>query len=180
MALPSPIVQAQDCQKNWDAIGKQAFSTGDLKMAAYSTPDPGWLLCNGAAVSRTTYGELFRKIGTSYGVGDGSTTFNLPDALGRAPIGAGTGTGLTARTLGQTPGVETVTLTANESGIRDHQHGYQVPSAVGQGASPNLINAGALGSQNTTGVVGGLAGAPASAAHQNMQPSFVINYFIKA
>jgi len=52
-------------------------------------PD-GWLLCNGAAVSRTTYAALFAKLGTRHGAGDGSSTFNLPDMRDRYPIGAGT------------------------------------------------------------------------------------------
>ena len=50
----------------------------------------GWLLCNGAAVSRSTYAALFAKLGTRHGAGDGSTTFNLPDMRDRYPIGAGT------------------------------------------------------------------------------------------
>ena len=52
-----------------------------------------WLLCNGQAISRTEYALLFSIIGTTYGVGDGSTTFNLPDLRGRVPLGKGTGTG---------------------------------------------------------------------------------------
>lgn len=52
----------------------------------------GWLLCDGAAVSRTTYADLFAAISTTFGVGDGSTTFNVPDLRGRVPLGAGTGT----------------------------------------------------------------------------------------
>lgn len=50
----------------------------------------GWLLCNGAAVSRSTYAALFAKLGTRHGAGDGSTTFNLPDMRDRYPIGVGT------------------------------------------------------------------------------------------
>lgn len=155
------------------------FQPGDLKMGAYTTPEPGWLACDGSAVSRIGYSELFKKIGTSYGVGDGSTTFNLPDAKGRAPIGAGTGAGLTARALGQTPGVEAVLLTAAQSGLREHTHNYQVPVPIAQGASPNAINAGSLGAATTTGVNGGLANASATSTHENMQPSFVVNFFIK-
>ena len=77
----------------------------------------GYMFCDGSAVSRTTYSELFGLIGTSFGAGDGSTTFNLPDLRGRAPIGAGTGktidgtTDLTTRTLGSKVGdAERVTL----------------------------------------------------------------------
>jgi microcystin-dependent protein len=56
--------------------------------AASSAPS-GWLLCDGTAVSRTTYSALFTAISTAYGVGDGSTTFNVPDFRGRSVIGAG-------------------------------------------------------------------------------------------
>jgi microcystin-dependent protein len=176
---PVTLVDSPDCQKNWEAIDRRGFNTGDLKMGAYTTPDPGWLLCNGAAVSRIGYPALFSKIGTSYGVGDGSTTFNLPNATGRAPVGAGTGSGLTARTLGDSFGAESVLLTAAQSGLRDHQHTHTVPSAVASGSSPNTINAGALGNANTSGVIGGLANSNAQSSHENMPPSFVVNYFIK-
>lgn len=58
---------------------------------AGSAAPTGWLLEDGSAVSRTTYATLFAVIGTTYGAGDGSTTFNVPDSRGRAAIGAGTG-----------------------------------------------------------------------------------------
>jgi microcystin-dependent protein len=64
----------------------------------------GWLLCDGSAVSRTTYSDLFGVIGTTYGVGDGSTTFNLPDMRAAVPVGAGTSTQFSqneTKTLGQ-------------------------------------------------------------------------------
>lgn len=69
--------------------------------------DPvGWLLCDGRTVSRTTYPQLFASIGTAFGGGDGSTTFNLPDLRGRTIIGAGAGPSLTARALGDDGGEE--------------------------------------------------------------------------
>ena len=49
----------------------------------------GWLLCDGTAISRTTYSALFAQLGTVYGVGNGSSTFNLPNFRDRAPVGAG-------------------------------------------------------------------------------------------
>lgn len=64
--------------------------TGFIGLWGEDTLPEGWLLCNGAAVSRSTYAGLFAKIGTKYGTGDGSTTFNLPDFRDRYPIGAGT------------------------------------------------------------------------------------------
>lgn len=81
----------------------------------------GFMICNGNAVSRTTYAELFAAIGIIWGAGDGSTTFNLPNLCGRASIGAGQGTGLTNRTLGTMAlGEEVHTLTGPESGHPGH------------------------------------------------------------
>ena len=71
---------------DFDEIG---FKTGDIKIQTTSTIPSGWLLCNGAAISRTTYAKLFAAIGTMYGAGDGSTTFNLPDLRDRFIEGAG-------------------------------------------------------------------------------------------
>ena len=65
--------------------------TGAVTDYAGSTAPAGWLLCDGSAVSRATYAALFSKISTTFGVGDGSTTFNVPDCRGKAAIGAGTG-----------------------------------------------------------------------------------------
>ena len=84
----------------------------------------GWFLCDGSAVSRTTYSALFAVIGTTYGTGDNTTTFNLPDLLGRVPMGAGSGTGLTARTLGTELGSESTTLTSAH--IPQHDHTYNI------------------------------------------------------
>ena len=74
--------------------------TGAIEMFAGATAPANWLLCNGAAVSRTTYSALFAVIGTTYGAGDGSTTFNLPNLSDRFPVGRGT----THATLGGTGG----------------------------------------------------------------------------
>ena len=82
----------------------------------------GWLLCNGAAISRTRYANLFNVIGEIYGAGDNSTTFNLPDLRGRFPLGldnmGGTSadvvTAAEADTRGGSGGAETHTLTIDE------------------------------------------------------------------
>jgi len=79
---------------NW--IQLETEKTGVIKMWAGDTTMPtGYLLCNGQAVSRTTYAKLFVVCGTTYGTGDGSTTFNVPDFGGIFPRGAGTSTKLT-------------------------------------------------------------------------------------
>jgi microcystin-dependent protein len=84
-----------------DAEGN-AVETGFIVMSGGATAPPGWLLCDGSAVSRTTYASLFAEIGTTFGVGNGSTTFNLPEMRQRFPMGvAASGTG---NVLGATGG----------------------------------------------------------------------------
>lgn len=94
-----------------------------------NTAPANWLLCDGSAVSRTTYGKLFGVLGTTYGTGDGSTTFNLPDLRQRFPMGkAASGTGNTL---------------AGTGGNVDHTH--SVPAhyhAMGTGADLNITSSG--------------------------------------
>lgn len=87
---------------------------GDVKVVAGATP-AGYLPCNGAAISRTTYAALFAAIGTIYGAGNGSTTFNLPPAAGRVVIGSGGG-----YSAGQLGGAASHTLT--EAQMPRHAH----------------------------------------------------------
>ena len=86
---------------------------------AGSTAPQGYLLCDGSAIDRTTYADLFDAIGTTYGIGDGSTTFNVPDLSGRVILGASQ-----SYSLGTTGGEATHTLT--ESELPAHSH--EVPS----------------------------------------------------
>ena len=69
-----------------EASGSSSPAGSITQFGGSSTPS-GWLLCNGSAVSRSTYSNLFTVIGTTYGVGDGSTTFNLPNLKGKVPVG---------------------------------------------------------------------------------------------
>ncbi len=158
----------------------------------------GWLLCDGSPVSRTTYAALFAAIGINYGGGDGITTFNLPDMRGRTVIGAGHGTGLTARTLSQTVGEETHTLTtaelpAHTHGVADpgHTHPVSTPSGAAFGVALNgtacgvycgtqqqsMAFAAASAGTATTNITIGATGG--GGAHNTMQPSMVLNYLIK-
>jgi microcystin-dependent protein len=77
---------------NWELFGKvDGFDIGDLKFTAHNGAiSDGWLVCDGSAISRTTYAELFDVIGTTYGVGDGTTTFNLPDYTDKFTEGGAT------------------------------------------------------------------------------------------
>src|SRR3990172_12282623 len=76
---------------DWKQVARKTIPSGVMQMFGGAAAPAGWLLCDGAAVSRTTYADLFAAIGTAFGVGDGGTTFNIPHLKGRAPIGGGTG-----------------------------------------------------------------------------------------
>ncbi len=139
-----------------------------IDYAAAAVPT-GWLPCDGAAVLRATYPSLFSVIGTTWGVGDGVTTFNLPDFRGRGTIGSGSGAGLTARTLAATGGEETHLLTTAE--VPAHTHSLVLSSA---GGGDLLVGrgTGALGTYTTSS--SGLDGV-----HNNMQPFVVATKLIK-
>jgi microcystin-dependent protein len=102
-------------------IDKSGRNVGEIiKLGTGSLPF-GFLTCDGSAISRTAYASLFSVIGTTYGTGDGSNTFNLPDLRGRFPVGDGAGIGLTTRLLGQLVGAETHTI--GQSNLPLHTHG---------------------------------------------------------
>lgn len=114
-----------------NSLTSSSVPVGTVIPFAGSTVPAGWLDCNGASLLRSVYYALYAVIGTTYGAVDG-THFNLPDSRGRTIIGVGTGSGLTARALGDTGGFETHTLTEDE-----------LPSvAAGTPAFHNWANAG--------------------------------------
>jgi len=161
---------------------------GDIKHSVRSDDHAGWLKCDGRAVSRATYGDLFLTIGITFGAGNGTTTFNLPDAQGRVLGGVGTGTGLSARSQGQKVGAETHTLTSAEMpehshSITDNGHSHTIPMSgaalTGVGPADDVTQGGAEFSTNssTTGITIDPTGG--GGAHNNMQPTlFIGNVFI--
>ena len=71
-------------------IGDRTVPVGTILMyASHTPPSDKWMTCTGQAISRATFSDLFNRIGTTYGTGDGSTTFNLPDFRDRFPVGTG-------------------------------------------------------------------------------------------
>lgn len=113
--------------------------------AGSGSPPVGWLVCNGAAISRTTYADLFVAIGTLWGVGDGSTTFNLPDLRDRVFIGAGS-----AYAVGATGGATTHNHT-NPNTSADGDHAHTNPSTDSVGGHTHGIS---QGTDVTSGVTG--------------------------
>ena len=98
------------------AGGIEVFPSGTIVGFGNATPPSGFLACNDQAVSRTTYARLFAAIGTTFGVGDGASTFNVPDLRDRAPLGTGTNTSMGAATSGI--GASAVMTSATKSGVQ--------------------------------------------------------------
>lgn len=115
-----------NCQK----IDTALPVTGIVQLYAGSTAPNGWLICNGQAVSRTTYAALFAVIGTTYGAGNGSTTFNVPNLVNKTVRGS--------NSLGKTGGADTVTLSTTN--MPAHTHGAGSLTAASAGAHTHTIS----------------------------------------
>lgn len=124
-----------------DVLSVVTAFTGEFKMMSVATTPSGWLTCDGSAVSRTTYAALFAVIGTTYGAGDGSTTFNLPDFRDCFPVGA-SGT----KAIASAGGAETVTLSSGN--LPSHTHTVTIPvstsTAVNDEPDSTMILGGGL------------------------------------
>lgn len=149
------------------ALLNAMMPVGTILLYGGTSAPTGWLLCNGAAVSRTTYSELFAVTGTAYGTGDGSTTFNVPDFLGRTVIGTGSGSGLTTRARGDKSGEETHVLTTAE--MPAHTHNSIIATAYHQVEWGN----------NDYWGPGATSSVGSDGAHENMPPFGVATYIIK-
>ena len=145
--------------------------TGTELPYAGSVAPAGYLLEDGTAHSRVTQARLFYVIGITYGAGDGSTTFNVPDKRGRTSIGSGTGSGLTNRVQGTKLGEENHAQTLAENGPHDHSY-----SAPANGAETGA-GAGGIFAVSSTGATTGASGS--GTGHNTMQPSEVDLWIIK-
>ena len=145
-----------------------------LPYAGTASPD-GWMLCNGQEVSRETYANLFTVIGDSYGIGDGSTTFNLPDLRGRMPMGldnmggssANRVTNTVADSLGRGAGEEMHQLSFDELPARNSYISHGSASQGDSGGSFSYVN------HVNTDTIGD------NQPHNNMPPYLSLNYIIK-
>ena len=188
--------------------------TGSVVSFAGSSAPVSWLLCSGQTVSRTVYSNLFAIIGTTYGSGDGSTTFNVPDMRGRVPAGLDNmggssanritsgNSGITGTTLGAFGGDERTQSHTHTQASHSHAWSGYAAFVIYVGGSP--ANPGGQFSQGTTytyatnnasygytSYTGGNAygtndtqtptiNSYGSGGSQNVQPTIMLNYIIKA
>lgn len=153
--------------------------SGSMIATARATAPAGWLICDGSAVSRVgANAALFAAIGTTYGIGDGGSTFNLPDLRGRVPVGVdGSAARLDALdALGNAGGAQKHTLIEAEMPSHLHQMSSRswVDNALG-GASGLEAFGGTGGSPTTEGTQSTGGGG----AHNNMQPYQVVHWMVK-
>jgi microcystin-dependent protein len=171
--------------------------TGEITIWGTSTAPTGWLICDGSAVSRSTYSALFGVLSTTYGAGDGSTTFNLPNLKGRVPVGRDASQ-TEFDTLGETGGSKTSALgvsnlpahthTASSSSTTTLSNGTLVVRQEGGGDAKLTANS-SYGPYNTytigaststsTSVSGGGNGTATGDAFSNLAPYIALNFIIR-
>lgn len=159
-----------------DAVpgGFDLIPPGVMMPYAGSTAPDGWLLCDGSAISRTTYANLFAVLSTTFGSGNGTSTFNIPNTSGRTIVGAGTGardgesgtgaisggTALTARALGAWTGKESNTIASTNlpphtHGVNSHAHLFTItsssPSSGGPSSNATSTESAGIGSPSPSG-----------------------------
>jgi microcystin-dependent protein len=157
----------------------------EIKIFAGNFAPRGYSFCNGALLPISQNTALFSLIGTTFG-GDGRTTTRLPNLLGRAPMHAGRGPGLTNRRLGETDGASTVVL--SEQQMPNHNHGISAADEDGGGNNPEeSVTAITERNQRLYRTAGGtrvnmsqsaIASEGGSAAHNNMEPYLGIHFII--
>lgn len=151
---------------------------GEIRMFAGTYAPDGWLKCDGTLLSVASNEYLFSVLGTTYG-GNGVSTFAVPDLRGRLPIHVGQGPGLSPKNVGESLGVESVTLTENQ--MPSHAHVVYGTSELssdrpakaypGTGGSYGPGSSGAIASAKTTATGG-------NQPHENRQPSLAISFII--
>jgi microcystin-dependent protein len=159
---------------------------GEIKMFGGNFAPRGYAMCNGQLLAISQNTALFSLLGTTYG-GNGVTTFGLPDLRGRVPMHFGQGPGLSNRSLGETGGAESQTLTINQMPAHNHR---AIPNSRTANVAdpinsvPGQAPAGSAFYRNSPDPAGGpmdpgfidIAGG--SQPHDNMQPFQAINYII--
>ncbi|KRF00544.1 microcystin-dependent protein [Frateuria sp. Soil773] len=162
--------------------------TGEIQLFGFNFAPYAWAFCNGATLRITQNTALFSLLGTQYG-GDGTTTFQLPNLVGRAPCSQGQGPGLTSRTIGGTFGENGVTLLTTQ--IPSHTHALTLLSQsdttkrTGTPATGNALSTptkispfAANAAANAPFALNSIAPAGGNQPHENRQPYLAVNFCI--
>ena len=174
------VDQITSIQKLSSVEGYDALPLGSIieyPHARTSLP-AGWMICDGTAISRTDYSELFNLIGTTYGSGNGSTTFNLPNLKGRVVVG-GDASQTEFNALGLTGGEKTHTLTVDEMPAHKHSSNYNTAYDTGTTGWGSQIVQSQTYTFGITNMSNIMQNTGKGYAHNNLQPYIVLNYIIK-
>ncbi|NLV73355.1 MAG: hypothetical protein GXY52_01525 [Chloroflexi bacterium] len=177
-AIAFPISKSHINNLN-DAV-IEAVPAGMVVPFAGSAAPTNWLLCDGSDASRTEYARLFEVIGTTYGEGDGSTTFGLPNLGGRVPVGKSADEEF--NTLGKTGGAKTHTLTVNEMPSHNHSVNLNIDNPTGGGAQFTMnasVLKGVTDTIDNLRTYGSTSPNGWNVPHNNLQPYITLNYIIK-
>jgi microcystin-dependent protein len=174
----------------------QTSIIGEFTLAAFdpASPPDGWLECNGQAISRATYALLFAAIGTTWGIGDGSTTFNLPDARSQVLVGMDDGDA-DYDAIAKSGGDSTHQLLPAELPAHQHllathswNHSHQIDAGITSGGTPPPWRAPTIGLYGATSIPAGAggdhvhvvddSGETRDVAHNNKQPYLTLGYLI--
>ena len=165
-AVAAEVIAARAAYANLNArLNALVPASGIIEMFAGSAAPTGYMICDGAAISRTAYAALYAAIGTTYGAGNGSTTFNIPNLKGRVVVGKDASQ-TEFDVLGETGGAKTHTLTVAQLPARTY-------------ASADDALQGAEGSSGHWMFDSNYNGQGLGQAHNNLQPYLTLNYIIK-
>lgn len=160
--------------KNGVEIGGESLPIGSMiPFGSQENIPSNWKICDGSAISRETYAELFNVIGTSYGEGDGTTTFNLPNKRGRVSVGLDSNQ-TEFNTIGKKGGEKTHQLKVEEL----PSHAHTVKGTVGSGGYVEGVSFGNSANPGYTSWVG-MSGVGGNQPHNNLQPYEVDVWIIK-
>lgn len=160
--------------KNGVEIGGESLPIGSMiPYGSQNNVPSNWKICDGSEVSRTTYADLFNVIGTSYGAGDGSTTFNLPNKRGRVSVGLDSSQ-TEFSTIGKKGGEKTHQLKVEEL----PSHAHTVKGTVGSGGYAEGVSFGNSANPGYTSWVG-MSAVGGNQSHNNLQPYEVDVWIIK-
>ena len=157
-------------------VTQNAVLTGALLMWPTASAPSGYLSCDGTAVSRTTYAALYAIVGTTFGSGDGSTTFNLPNYTNRMPYG--TTIGATGGSADAVVVSHTHTATVTDPG---HAHGISYPNTISGGGGAPRVGTGTtdFSASAVTGISVSNSTTGVSGTNANLPPYLGINFIIK-